>query len=116
MVLALNNLQWLIDCETKIPKAKRNYQLIHSKYRQSSRLGMENIPSAFLQRGKTSPNECHGYDTKQSDGEAPVMQNTSSLPPIPGPHCPRMVAPNKVQSVDQVELFDIQTESKQMTC
>ena len=25
------------------------------------------------QRGKTSPNECPGYNTKQSDGEVPVM-------------------------------------------
>ena len=23
--------------------------------------------------GKTHPNECPGYDTKQSDGEVPVM-------------------------------------------
>ena len=26
-----------------------------------------------LQSGKTSPHECPGYDTKQSDGEVPVM-------------------------------------------
>ena len=30
-------------------------------------------PTALLQSGKSSPNECPGYDTKQSDGELPVM-------------------------------------------
>ena len=39
-----------------------------------SRLGLYNIPTASLQRGKTPPpNEYPGYDTKQSDGEVPVM-------------------------------------------
>ena len=37
------------------------------------------------------PNECHGYDTKQSDGDIPVMlglwgmRSTTSLPLLPGP-------------------------------
>ena len=37
------------------------------------------------------PNECSGYDTKQSDGEVPVMLEvwgmlcTPSLPLLPGP-------------------------------
>ena len=45
-----------------------------------------------LQRGKTpATNEYHEYDTKQSDGEAPVMLelcrvwSTPSLPLLPGP-------------------------------
>ena len=43
-------------------------------------------------------NECPVYDTKQSDGEVPVMLvllgmwNTPSLPLLPGPHWPGMVA------------------------
>ena len=38
------------------------------------RLELKNTPSAPLQRGKTPPrNECPRYDTKQSDGEVPVM-------------------------------------------
>ena len=36
-------------------------------------LGLLNTPTAPLQRCKTTPNECPGYDTKQSDGEAPVI-------------------------------------------
>ena len=47
------------------------------------------------------PNECPGYDTKQSDGEVPVMldlwgmQSTPSLPSLPGPLWPRVVTPDK---------------------
>ena len=45
-----------------------------------------------------SPNKCHGYDTKQSDGEVPVMlelwgmQSTPSLTLLPGPLWPGVVA------------------------
>ena len=45
------------------------------------------------------PNECPGYDTKQSDDEVPVMlefwgmQSTTLLPLLPGPLWPRVVAP-----------------------
>ena len=38
-----------------------------------SRLGQQITPIASLQRGKTPPNEFPGYDTKQSDGEVPVI-------------------------------------------
>ena len=43
-----------------------------------------------MQMGK-APNECPGYDTKKTDGEAPVMlelwriRNTPLLPLLPGP-------------------------------
>ena len=46
-------------------------------------------------------NECTGYDTKQSDGEVPVIlvlwgiQSTPSLPSLPGPLWPGVVAPDK---------------------
>ena len=55
-----------------------------------------------LCRGVRLPNKCSGYDTKQSDGEAPVildhleMQSTPSLP--------SMVALDKVLSMGQIEL------------
>ena len=58
-------------------------------------------PVAPLQRGKTHPpNECPGFDTKQFDGEVPVMLelwgmwSTLSLPLLPGPLWPGMVAPD----------------------
>ena len=51
------------------------------------------------------PNECLGYDTKQSDGEVPVMLgpwgilSTPSLPLLPGPLRPGMVAPDRALSM-----------------
>ena len=77
-----------------------------------SRLRQWNAQTASLQRGKTL-NECPGYDTKQSEGEAPVMleiwgmRSTSSLPLLPGLFWPGVVAPDKVLSRGQIELFDI---------
>ena len=47
------------------------------------------------------------YDAKQSDGEAPVMWSTSLLPSIPGPLWSDVVAPDRVLSLGQLELFDI---------
>ena len=47
------------------------------------------------------PYECPGYDTKQSDGEVPAMLelwgmwSTPSLPLLPGPLWPGVVAPDK---------------------
>ena len=44
------------------------------------------------------------YDTKQSDGETPVirddwgMRNSSELPSLPGPLCPGVIAPDRVLS------------------
>ena len=46
-------------------------------------------------------NECPGYDTKQSDGDVPVMlelwgmRGTPLLPSLPGPFWPGVVAPDK---------------------
>ena len=54
---------------------------------------------------KKKPNECPGCDTKQSDGEVPVMlglwgmQSTPSLPLLPGSLWPGMVAPDRALSM-----------------
>ena len=56
------------------------------------------------------PNECPGYDTKQSDGEVPLrlelwgMRSTPSLLSLRGPHWLGVVAPDRVLSRDQIEL------------
>ena len=53
---------------------------------QPSWLGLQNTPTASLKKGKTPPpNEYHVYDTKQFDGEVPVLvlwriSSPSSLP------------------------------------
>ena len=71
------------------------------------------IPTASLQRGKTPPNKYPGYDTKQSDGEAPVMldilemRSISSLPLLSGPLWPGEVAPDRVLSMGQIELNSV---------
>ena len=58
------------------------------------------IHRLLLCRG-VPPNECPGHDTKQSDGEIPVMQefwriqSTHSLLSLPGPLWPGAVAPDK---------------------
>ena len=57
-------------------------------------------------------NECPGYD-KQSDGEPLVMlelcgmRSTLSLPLFPGLLWAGVVAPDRVLSMSQIELFDI---------
>ena len=68
-----------------------------------SRLGRGcRIHQLHLCRGlRPPPNECPGYDTKQSDGEVLVMlelwgmRSTPSLPLLSGPLWPGLVAPDK---------------------
>ena len=49
------------------------------------------IHRLLLYRGVRTPNEFPGYDTKQSDGDVPVIlelwgiRNTPLLPSLPGP-------------------------------
>ena len=63
--------------------------------------GAAEYTDCFLCRGVRLPNECPGKDTKQSDCEVPVMQklwgmrSTPSLPSLPGPLRPRLVALEK---------------------
>ena len=57
------------------------------------------IPDCISAEEENSSNECPLYDTKQSDGEAPVMlelwemQSTPLLPSLPGPLWPGVIAP-----------------------
>ena len=66
-------------------------------------LGLLNTPTASLQTDKI--NECPDNDTKQSYGEAPVLQellgkwSTPSLPQLPGPLWPGVVALERVLSM-----------------
>ena len=58
-------------------------------------------------------NEFPKYDTKQSDGEAPVMlelwgmRSTSLLPSLPGPLWPAVVTPDRILSMSYIELNSI---------
>ena len=59
---------------------------------------------------------------KKSDGEDPVMvefwrmRSTPQLPLFPDPLYPVVIALDRVLSKGRIELFDIQTECKQMIC
>ena len=66
---------------------------------QSAGGGLQNTATASLQRGKTPPNECSGYDTKQSDSELWEMWSTLLLPSLPGLLWPEVVAPNRVNGL-----------------
>ena len=60
-----------------------------------------------LCRGKTTRlNECLGYDIEQSEGVGPVMLElfTHSLLSLTGPLWHRVVAPDRVLSMGQIEL------------
>ena len=64
------------------------------------------IHRLLLCRGvRPPPNECPGNDTKQSDGEVPAMlelwgmRSTPSLPSLPGPLWPGVVAPDRALSM-----------------
>ena len=75
-----------------------------------SRAGAIEYTDCFSAEGVRPPNECPRYDTKQSDGDVPVMLDLwemwsiPSLPSLPGSFWPRVVAPDRVLSIGQMEL------------
>ena len=67
--------------------------------------------TASLQKSKVPSNKCPWYNTKSSDGEAPVLERwrmlcISPFPLLPGPLLTRVVIPKRVLSLDQIELFN----------
>ena len=67
--------------------------------------GAVEYTDCFSAKGWDPPNEYPGYDTKQSDGEVPAvqeiwgMQSAPSLPSLPGLLWPGVVAPDRVLSM-----------------
>ena len=63
-------------------------------------LALENTPTASLQSNKCPTNECPTYDTKQSNGEIPIMtglwgmRSTHLLSSFPCPLWPAEVKPD----------------------
>ena len=49
-------------------------------------------------------NECPVYDTKQSDSGVPGMWSIPLLPLLPGQLLPRVVTPDRVLSIGQIQL------------
>ena len=69
------------------------------------------ILQLHLCRGvRPTPNECPDIDTKQSDGEVPVMfdlwgiRSTPSLPLFPGLHWPGGIATDRALFMGQIEI------------
>ena len=62
----------------------------------------------FSAEKSVSSNKCPRYDTKQTDGEVPVilefwgMWSTPSLPSLPGSLWPSVVAPDRVLSMSKI--------------
>ena len=89
----------------------KHFRIISAVHLLLYRIAQSAGAAEYTERGKTPPhNECHGYDTKQSDNEAPVMldlwgmRSISSLPSLPGPLWPGVVAPDRALSMSQIEL------------
>ena len=67
-------------------------------------------PATVCEYAESKTDPFPGYDTKLSDGEVSVMLelwgmwSTSSLPSLPGPLWPGVVAPDRVLSMGQIEL------------
>ena len=93
------------------PRSYGNEGVLHILQRSSCPVSWGcRIHRLHLSRGVRRPNECPGYDTKQSDGEVPVMLehwgmwSTPSLPSVPGPLWPGVGAPDRVLSMGQIKL------------
>ena len=109
LILNIDMKQWYLT--TYI--FSHRYSLIYLfETRKSSPVGWDcRIHRLLLKRGvKTPPNESPRYDTKQSDGEFPVMlelsgmQCTPSLYSLPVQLWPAVVATDRVLCMGQIDL------------
>ena len=88
---------------------------LHTRYVLTQSVGAVKYTDCISAVRKHSfpTNDCPENDTKKSDGKVPVMLefwgmwSVSSLPSLPGPFRPEILAPHRVISMDQIELFDI---------
>ena len=78
-----------------------------TKYRSrlwSSRVGLQNTPTASLQRGKTLPTSVLDMILNNLMLELWEMWSTPSSPSLPGPLWPGVVTPDRVLFMGQIEL------------
>ena len=81
---------------------------------QTHLTGAEEYAEHISTKGLDPVNYCPGYDTKPSDDEAPVLKlwrmlSTSSLPLFPCQPWHGVVVLVRVQSMNQRELFILET-------
>ena len=67
--------------------------------------GAEEYTDCISTERLDSPNECHRYKIKKSDGEVPIMLELWEM--LPGLLWPGVVISDRVLSMSQIELFDI---------
>ena len=60
------SVPWGVSCQSE-------KSILDLFYAWLSRLGLQNTPTVSLLWDKTSPNECPGNGSKNSDGKVPVM-------------------------------------------
>ena len=79
------------------------YTVVHTHMHQLLNINtsgyLRKVIHCPLQRGRTSPNKCPGYDTKQSVSEIWEIQSTPSLPSLPGPLWSGVVASDRILSI-----------------
>ena len=81
-----------------------NFNFLHNSHFASLARAVEYTDGTSAER-LDLPKECPGYETKQADGEVPVMlelwgiRSTPSLPLLPGPIWPGVVAPDRALSM-----------------
>ena len=81
--------------------------LIYSTFSRALELGWGVFVEYTDCRVRPHPNECPGYNSKQSDDEDPVLLELwemQSSPPLRLLPSPRVVVPNRVLSMCQMEL------------
>ena len=105
-------IYWLHLCRGVLPPPTMSVLNITQNHLSPVGWGCR-IHRLHLCRGVRPPlhsNECPKYDTKQSDGEAPVilelwgMRSTLSLPLLPSLLLSGVIDPDRVLSMRQIEL------------
>ena len=101
------------DSENNVQTEEDN-KLRHYLRKENAQAGVVEYINCISTEGKTPLyNECPGFESKQSNGEVPVMLelrgmwSTLSLPSLQGSLRPGVVAPDRVLSMGQAELLDI---------
>ena len=86
------------------------YGLNNTTFNLAQSAGATEYTDCISAKGQDSPNECPGYEAKQSDGEVLVMlelwgmRSTLLLQSLLGPLWSAVVAPDEILSMGQVEL------------
>ena len=104
-----HKLPWDFEIQTDhIISARRPELIIINKNERPCRIVDHRIKLKECEN--SPPEDCHIYNTKQPDGEVPVMlelwgmRSTTSFSSLPGPLWPGVVAPDRVLSMGQIEL------------